>query len=189
MVADETAWADREFTGHDFREEDLSRLRTERVVFTECDFSGVDMSESAAFRLGVPQLHLSPRHAVAQRVPPTAACWDRCSPSAGCGRIKIVEVGPDPELCSAAAICAASTCRTAGCVRPAWSGWTCARRCYGSADLTGARVQDAKLDEADLRGARVDPTFWTTAKLRGAKIDIAQALAYSAAHGLDVHGG
>ena len=56
------------------------------------------------------------------------------------------------------------------------------------ADLTGARVQDAKLDEADLRGARVDPTFWTTAKLRGAKIDIAQALAYSAAHGLDVHG-
>ena len=56
------------------------------------------------------------------------------------------------------------------------------------ADLTGARTQDARLDEADLRGARVDPTFWTTAKLRGAKIDIAQALAYAAAHGLDVHG-
>ena len=41
-----TVWADREFDGHDFRDEDLSRLRTERVVFTECDFSGVDLSES-----------------------------------------------------------------------------------------------------------------------------------------------
>ena len=39
---------------HDFRDEDLSRLRTERVVFTECDFSGVDLGESehvgSAFR-------------------------------------------------------------------------------------------------------------------------------------------
>ena len=47
-------WVDREFDGHDFRDDDLSRLRTERVVFTECDFSGVDLSESehlgSAFR-------------------------------------------------------------------------------------------------------------------------------------------
>jgi len=35
---------------------------------------------------------------------------------------------------------------------------------------------------------RTDPTLWTTAKVRGAKIDIEQALAYAAAHGLDVHG-
>ena len=39
----ETVWSEREFTEHDFRDEDLSRLRTERVVFTECDFSGVDL--------------------------------------------------------------------------------------------------------------------------------------------------
>ena len=45
-----------------------------------------------------------------------------------------------------------------------------------------------RLDEADLRGARTDPTLWTTATLRGAKIDIEQALAYAAAHGLDIHG-
>ena len=51
-------WVDREFAGVDFRSApnnvDLSRLRTERVVFTECDFSGVDLSESehqgSAFR-------------------------------------------------------------------------------------------------------------------------------------------
>jgi len=50
----QTVWAEREFDGHDFRDDDLSRLRTERVVFTECYFSGVDMSESehvgSAFR-------------------------------------------------------------------------------------------------------------------------------------------
>ena len=56
------------------------------------------------------------------------------------------------------------------------------------ADLTGARIQNARLDEADLRGARVDPTLWTTAAVRGARIDIEQALAFAAAHGLDVHG-
>ena len=31
-----------------------------------------------------------------------------------------------------------------------------------------------------------DPTLWTTATLRGAKIDVDQALAYAAAHGLDI---
>ncbi len=48
--------------------------------------------------------------------------------------------------------------------------------------------QDARLEEADLRGARTDPTLWTTATLRGARIDIDQALAFAAAHGLDIHG-
>ena len=50
----ELSWIDEEFVGRDFRDDDLSRLRTERVVFTECDFSGVDLSESehsgSAFR-------------------------------------------------------------------------------------------------------------------------------------------
>jgi len=54
VVDDGTVWAEREFNGHAFRDEDLSRLRTERVVFTDCDFSGADLSESehegSAFR-------------------------------------------------------------------------------------------------------------------------------------------
>src|SRR6187200_1517944 len=41
-----TEWTEREFTAHDFRDEDLNGLRTERVVFTECDFSGADLGES-----------------------------------------------------------------------------------------------------------------------------------------------
>ena len=49
-----THWADREFDGHDFRDEDLSCLKTERVVFTECEFGGATLAESvhlgSAFR-------------------------------------------------------------------------------------------------------------------------------------------
>jgi uncharacterized protein YjbI with pentapeptide repeats len=56
------------------------------------------------------------------------------------------------------------------------------------ADLSGARTLAVRLDDADLRGARIDLTLWTTATLRGAKMDIHQALAFAAAHGLDVHG-
>ena len=51
------SWTDCEFAGRDFRDfndADLSRLRTERVVFTDCDFSGVNLAESqhcaSAFR-------------------------------------------------------------------------------------------------------------------------------------------
>jgi hypothetical protein len=52
-------WTDREFVGRAIsrgpgRDDDLSRLRTDRVVFTECDFSGVNLAESehlgSAFR-------------------------------------------------------------------------------------------------------------------------------------------
>ena len=54
MDGDEKVWVEREYDGHDFSDDDLRCLRTERVVFTECDFSGVDMSESehvgSAFR-------------------------------------------------------------------------------------------------------------------------------------------
>jgi uncharacterized protein YjbI with pentapeptide repeats len=39
-------WVDCEFSGRDFRDEDLSRLRTERAVFSECDFSGANLAES-----------------------------------------------------------------------------------------------------------------------------------------------
>jgi uncharacterized protein YjbI with pentapeptide repeats len=52
------------------------------------------------------------------------------------------------------------------------------------ADLTGARTTGTKLDDADLRGAVVDPSLWTTASLASVRVDIAQALAYAAAHGL-----
>jgi uncharacterized protein YjbI with pentapeptide repeats len=47
-------WADRHFEGHDFTDEDLTRLDTERAVFDGCDFGGANMAESrhrgSAFR-------------------------------------------------------------------------------------------------------------------------------------------
>jgi len=54
----ETVWVEREFVGHDFREDDLSRLRTERVVFTECDVSGVRPGRIRTHRLRLPKLHV-----------------------------------------------------------------------------------------------------------------------------------
>ena len=57
MTDTDEHWVDTEFVGVVFRDRcdgDLSRLRTERVVFTECDFSGIDLTESqhigSAFR-------------------------------------------------------------------------------------------------------------------------------------------
>ncbi|WP_196770655.1 pentapeptide repeat-containing protein, partial [Mycobacterium colombiense] len=49
-----TRWVDQEFECHDFTDDDLSRLQTERVVFTECNFGGANLAESqhrgSAFR-------------------------------------------------------------------------------------------------------------------------------------------
>jgi uncharacterized protein YjbI with pentapeptide repeats len=56
------------------------------------------------------------------------------------------------------------------------------------ADLTGARTAGTRMEDADLRGATVDSSVWTTASRPGARIDIAQALAYAAAHGLRLDG-
>ena len=58
----------------------------------------------------------------------------------------------------------------------------------GHADLRGARTVGTRLDEADLRGALADPSLWVNATLSKAKIDIAQAIAYAAAHGVIVYG-
>jgi uncharacterized protein YjbI with pentapeptide repeats len=158
---DETVWVEREFDGHDFRDDDLSRLRTERVVFTECDFSGVDMSESehvgSAFR-NCTFRRTSLLHSMFRHCSFLGSVFTECR----IRPIKLVEV--DFTL----TVLGASDLR--------------------AVDLSDCRLQKAKLDEADLRGARVDPTLWTTASLRGAKVDIEQAMAFAAAHGLDIHG-
>lgn len=59
-------WADCEFTGREFVDDDLSRLHTERVVFTECDFSGANLSESQHRGSAFQKLHLSANNLVAQ---------------------------------------------------------------------------------------------------------------------------
>ena len=85
MEEPDEKWVDREFEGVDFRDVndgDLSRLRTERVVFTECVFAGVNLSESvhegSAFR------NCDFRRAsLMHRLFDIAPCSDRCSPKAG----------------------------------------------------------------------------------------------------------
>lgn len=187
MNADETVWTEREYDGHDFCDDDLSRLRTERVVFTECNFGGADMSESehvgSAFR-NCTFRRTSLLHSTFRHCSFLGSVFTECRMRP----VKLVEVDFTLAVLGGADLRGVdlSDCRLreAGLVEA-----DLRKAVLRGADLTGARLQNAKLDEADLRGARVDPTLWTSTALRGAKVDIEQAMAYAAAHGLDIHGG
>jgi uncharacterized protein YjbI with pentapeptide repeats len=179
-------WADREFGGHDFRDTDLSRLRTERVVFSECDFGGVNLAESehsgSAFR-----------NCTFTRALLWHSAFRNCSMLGsvfvGCRIRPVVFDDVDFTLAVLGGVDLRGV-DLSGC-RMRETGLVEAdlrKAVLRGADLTGARTVGTRLDEADLRGATVDPSLWTTASLSGARIDIAQALAYAASHGLDVHG-
>lgn len=178
---------DCEFTDADFRDEDLSRLRTERVVFDACDFSGVDLSESehvgSAFR-NCTFRRTSLWHSTFRQCSFLGSTFVECRVRP----VTVVECDFTLAVLGGADLRKVdlSECRLR---EVSLVGTDLREAVLARADLTGARVQGARLDGADLRGARADPTFWTTATLRGAKIDIEQALAFAAAHGLDIHGG
>ncbi|OHV03726.1 pentapeptide repeat-containing protein [Mycobacterium talmoniae] len=175
-------WADREFVGHDFRDEDLSGLHTERAVFDECDFSGVNLAESqhrgSAFR-NCRFERTSLWHSTFVQCSMLGSVFVRC-------RLRPLTLD---EVDFTLAVLGGNDLRgvdLSGCrLREASLVEADLRKAkLRGADLTGARTIGTRLDEADLRGARIDPTVWTTASLTGARIDITQALAYAAAHGL-----
>ena len=186
-MADEPAHqADREFHGHDFRDEDLSGLRTERVVYTECDFTGADLSDSehtgSAFRnctfRRTSLWHSTFRH-----------CSFLGSTFVECRMRPLTLVEVDFTLAVLGGMDLRKTdlsdCRLR---ETSLVGADLREAVLARADLSGDRVQNPRFDGADLRAARDDPTFWTTAKLRGAKVDIEQAIRFAAAHGLDIGG-
>jgi uncharacterized protein YjbI with pentapeptide repeats len=182
----ETVWTDREFVSHDFRDDDLTRLRTERVVFTGCDFSGVDLGESehvgSAFR-NCTFRRTTLWHSAFRHCSVLGSVFTEC-------RLRPVTF---EEVDFTLAVLGDADLRGVDLSECRLSETSLVKAdlrkaVLRRADLRGARTQDTRLEEADLRGARVDPTLWTTAALRGARIDIEQALAFAAAHGLDVHG-
>src|SRR5258708_29362759 len=174
-------WADCEFAGRDFRDEDLSRLHTERVVFSECDFSGVNLSESqhrgSAFRNCTFERTLLWHSAFAQ-CSMLGSIFVRC-------RMRPLTFD---EVDFTLAVLGGNDLRgvdLSGCrLREASLVETDLRKAVlCGADLTRARTTGTRLDDADLRGAVVDPSLWTTASLTRARADIAQRLAYAAAPG------
>ncbi|WP_208300506.1 pentapeptide repeat-containing protein [Mycobacterium sp. DL592] len=179
-------WADQEFVGHDFRDEDLAGLQTERVVFTECDFGGANLAESvhlgSAFR-NCRFLRTTLWHSTFRNCSMLGSTFEGC-------RIRPAvfdEVDFTLSVLGAADLRGVdlSGCRLreAGLVQA-----DLRKAVLRGADLSGARTNGLRLEQADLRGARVDASLWTTAACRGAKIDVAQALAFAVAHGLDVTG-
>ncbi|MFN8032315.1 MAG: pentapeptide repeat-containing protein [Mycobacterium sp.] len=181
-----TQWADREFTGHDFRDEDLSGLQTERVVFTECDFGGANLTESvhlgSAFR-NCRFLRTTLWHSMFRNCSMLGSTFEDCR----------LRPAVFDEVDFTLAVLGGADLRgvdLSGCrLREAGLVQADLRKAVlRGADLTGARTNGLRLEQADLRGARIDATLWTTAACRGAKIDIDQALAFAVAHGLDVSG-
>lgn len=175
-------WVDREFEGHDFTDDDLSRLRTERVVFTECNFSGANLAESAhrgsAFR-----------NCTFRRTSLWHSSFSRCSMLGSvfveCRLRPITFDEVDFTLAALGGIDLRGV-DLSGCrLREA----SLVEADLRNAVLRGARTAGARLDDADLRGAGVDPTLWTTASLAGARVDVDQAVAFALAHGLRLDGG
>jgi uncharacterized protein YjbI with pentapeptide repeats len=175
-------WTDCEFARRDFRDDDLSRLQTERVVFTECDFSGVNLAESehrgSAFRncnFNLTTLW----HSTFRQCSMLGSVFVQC-------RLRPLTL---EEVDFTLAVLGGNDLRgvdLSGCrLREANLVEADLRKTQlCGADLSGARTTGTRMADADLRGATVDPSLWTTASLSGARVDIAQALAYAAAHGL-----
>jgi uncharacterized protein YjbI with pentapeptide repeats len=180
-------WTDCEFVGRDFRDEDFSRLQTERVLFTECDFSGVDLGESenygSAFRNCTFKL-TTLWHSTFRQCSMLGSVFVQC-------RLRPLMLD---EVDFTLAVLGGADLRgvdLSGCrLREASLVEADLRKTLlRGADLTGARTTGTRMDDADLRGATVDPSLWTTASLTRARIDIEQALAYAAAHGLRLDSG
>lgn len=180
------SWFDQEFAGRDFRDEDLAGLRTERVVFTECDFSGANLTESihlgSAFR-NCRFVRTTLWHSTFRQCSLLGSTFEDC-------RLRpILFEDADFTL----AVLGGADLRgvdLSGCrLREAGLVQADLRKAVlRGTDLSGARTNGLRLEEADLRGARVDATMWTTAQCRGARIEVSQSLAFAAAHGLVIDG-
>jgi uncharacterized protein YjbI with pentapeptide repeats len=175
-------WADREFTGRDFRDDDLSRLCTERVVFSECDFSGVNLAESqhrgSAFR-NCKFERTTLWHSIFAQCSMLGSVFVQC-------RLRPITFD---EVDFTLAVLGGNDLRgvdLSGCrLREASLVETDLRKAVlRGADLSGARTTGTRLDDADLRGAIADPALWRSAALAGACVDVAQAMAFALAHGL-----
>ena len=179
-------WTDCEFSGRDFTDEDLSRLCTERAVFDECDFSGVNLAESqhrgSAFRNCTFRRTLL-WHSTFQQCSMLGSVFVQC-------RLRPLTCD---EVDFTLAVLGGNDLRgvdLSGCrFREASLVETDLRKAVlRGADLSGARTTGARLDDADLRGATVDASLWMTAALTGARVDVPQALAFAVAHGLRLGG-
>ena len=175
-------WVDCEFVGRDFRDEDLSRLHTERAVFSECDFSGVNLAESQ-------HLGSAFRNCTFQRTTLWHSTFAQCSMLGSVFVHCRMRPMTFDEVDFTLAVLGGNDLRSvdlSGCrMREASLVETDLRKAVlRGADLSGARTTGARLDEADLRGATVDPSAWRNASLSGACVDIGQAVAFAQVHGL-----
>ena len=151
----------------DFNNADLSRLRTERVVFSECDFSGVNLAESehraSAFRNCTFQRTLL-WHSIFRQCSMLGSVFVQC-------RLRPMTFD---EVDFSLAVLGGNDLRgvdLSGCrLRETSLVETDLRKAVlRGADLTGARTPAP--DDADLRGA-TGFVVVATASLAGARVDV-----------------
>ena len=182
-------WVDREFDGVDFRDsadEDLSRLHTERTVFSGCNFSGVNLAESqhraSAFR-----------NCTFERTSLWHSSFAHCSMLGSIFvQCRLRPITFD-EVDFTLTVLGGNDLRgvdLSGCRFRETSlvDADLRKALLRGADLSGARTVGTRLDDADLRGATVDPALWTTASLSGARVDVDQAVAFALAARLRLDG-
>lgn len=179
-------WCGREVVGQEFRDDDLCALRTERCVFTDCDFSGANLAESSHFGSAFRNCRFSRTtlwHSTFRNCSLIGSVFEDCR----------MRPAVFDEVDFTLAVLAGADLRgldLSGCRfrEASLVGADLRKAELRGADLLGVRAEGLRLLEADLRSARVDPALWTTAACRGARIDVTQALAFAAAHGLDIDG-
>ena len=179
-------WVDCEFAGRDFRDEDLSRLHTERTVFSECNFSGANLAESR-------HLGSAFRNCTFERTLLWHSTFQQCSMLGSVFVQCRMRPTTFDEVDFTLAVLGGNDLRGAdlgGCrLRETSLVETDLRKAVlRGADLSGARTTGTRLDDADLRGATADPSLWRTASLSGARVDVSQAMAFALAHGLRLDG-
>lgn len=186
MIVAMQRWVEREFVGHDFSDENLADLHTERALFTDCDFTGADLSNST---------HIGSAFRTCQFR--QTALWHSTFRFCSFLGSTFQDCRLAPLICEevdfSLAVLAGADLRgvdLSGCRFRETSLLQADLRkaVLRGAELTAVRAERLRLEEADLRGARIDPTVWTTAACRGAKVDVGQALAFAVAHGLDING-
>lgn len=177
-------WQQCRFVGCWFVDADLRGIRTHGCRFTDCDFTGADLGGSAhrgtalqtcTFRRTVlagsvfESCSLLGSVLVECRLRPWTLREVDCT-LAGLGHADLRET-----------VLAGLRLREANLVEADLRGSD-----LSGADLSGARLLGARLDGADLRGAALDADALVQARLTGAWVDIETAIAFAAAHGLQV---
>ncbi|PXW30081.1 MULTISPECIES: pentapeptide repeat-containing protein [Nocardiaceae] len=179
-------WEDREFVNCSFVEADMSELSTRTVIFTDCDFTGVNLSFSKHVSSAFRNCHFERAHLNKTEITDCSLLGSVITNS----RVRPMKiVDSDLSLMSIGGLDLSGVVLSRCRLREAnLSDSNLTGADLTGSDLTGVRAIGTKLGQANLRGARIDPMLWLQAKVTDSLVDHGQAMEFAAAHGLNIGG-